>query len=73
MSISGNEAGIVTGAALGLYKGATIVIAEISTEASIVGIDWMIVLQACIISFLGGILGWLGSEIMRQIKKRLIK
>lgn len=73
MSIAGNEAGIITGAALGLYKGFTLVIAEVSAQATVVGIDWMVVLQACIISFLGGILGWLGSEIMRQIKKKLIK
>jgi len=68
MSISGNEAGIATGAGIGLYKGIQLVILQITT----VGLDWTVILQACIISFLGGILGWLGSELMKQLKKKFI-
>lgn len=61
--IQENQGGTVVGAGVGLYKGIEIIIqnfAFISIE---------VILQAGILAFVGGALGWMGSELMSQIKK----
>lgn len=63
MTLSNNEMGVVSGGALGLYKGIELIIINFAS------ISLELVIQACIISFLGGILGWCGSELMNQIKR----
>lgn len=65
--IQENKAGTIIGGGAGVYKAIEVIIqnfAFISIE---------IILQASILAFVGGALGWIGSELMSQIKQYYLK
>lgn len=65
--IQENKAGTIIGGGAGVYKAVEVIIqnfAFISIE---------IILQAGILAFVGGALGWIGSELMNQIKQQYLK
>ena len=65
--IQENQGGIVVGAGVGLYKGIEIIIQNFAF------ISMEVILQAGILAFVGGALGWMGSELMNQIKRAYLK
>lgn len=59
-----HAAGTALGAIIGFYK-------SISGISLLAFLTWNTVLDTVILAFIGGVLGWCGTELMKLIKKKL--
>lgn len=61
-----HTAGTLLGAIIGFYK-------AISGISLLAFLTWGTVVDTIILAFIGGVIGWCGTELMKFIKKKLQK
>ncbi len=61
--------GTAVGFGTGLYKA----IAVLITTTTFAALTWQIVLEAAILALIGGAAGWLGAELVKQIKNLYLR
>jgi hypothetical protein len=69
MTDNSTAAGATIGGLSGFVKGVMAI--QLTAGASLSGLTWGVLLDTAILAFMGGILGWIGAELMKFLKKKI--